>query len=191
MAISNQVRIIGGRWRGRKLEFPSIDGLRPTPDRVRETLFNWLQTEIHGAACLDLFAGSGILGIEAMSRGAAHVTLVEKDSQAIISIQAMVNKLEADDIAVHREDVLHFLQRPLAGQKSWNIVFLDPPYASNLVVPCLQQLCVPGWLAPNALIYFETQKRHAPITLPPELCLLKEKKAGQVAYFLARYNGRP
>ncbi len=188
VARRNQVRIIGGQWRGRKLDFPDVEGLRPTPDRVRETVFNWLQPVIAGARCLDICAGTGCFGIEAVSRGASYALLVENNTAAVNAIQAMVTKLQTDQVNVHRGDAQAFLAHPAPDQARFNIVFLDPPYASQLMLPCLQRVCTPAWLAPDALLYFEMPKSATPVALPATLTVVKENSAGQVAYFLARYR---
>jgi len=122
----NRVRIVGGRWRSRILRFPDLPGLRPTPDRVRETLFNWLGQDLTGRVCLDLFAGSGVLGLEAASRGAREVVMVERDPQALRALQDNVRTLQAAAVRLVRADALEFITSD-AG--SYDIVFLDPPYA--------------------------------------------------------------
>jgi len=180
----NRLRIIGGRWRGRKLDFPDVPGLRPTPDRVRETLFNWLQADIHGARCLDLYAGSGALGLEALSRGASRVVLVDESSAATRQLEANLQLLHADDAAVVRMAVQTFLERG-PGDARYDIVFLDPPFAQGLIPPTLQQLEEKHWLAPGARIYIESETQLRELPLPPGWQLLKEKRSGQVIYRLA------
>src|SRR6184192_669504 len=124
------VRIIGGTWRGRKVRFPASAAIRPTPDRVRETLFNWLGTRTPGARALDLFAGSGALGLEALSRGASHVTFVEQDEAAVRELRARLAEWQAGDACVMRADALRYL----AGEaRPFDLVFLDPPFASELL----------------------------------------------------------
>ncbi len=189
-ALRNQVRIIGGQWRGRKLQFPDIDGLRPTPDRIRETVFNWLAPVITGARCLDLCAGSGIFGIEAVSRGAASALLVEKDARAVAAIRAATQNLGSDHIQVQQADVIAFLSAPQPAA-TFDIVFVDPPYRLNLLPDCLRLLSTQPWLNAGALIYFEHDKTSPPPPLPPAWTLLKEKQAGQVAYRLARHERPP
>ena len=180
----NRLRIIGGQWRGRRLEFPDLPGLRPTPDRVRETLFNWLQADIVGARCLDLFAGSGALGLEALSRGASHAVLVDESAAATRQLEANLQLLHADDASVVRMAVQTFLERG-PGDARYDVVFLDPPFAQGLVPPSLQLLEDKGWLAPGARIYIESESRLRELPLPAGWQLLKEKRSGQVIYRLA------
>ena len=131
------LRIVGGTWRGRKLRFPASAAIRPTPDRVRETLFNWLGTRTPGARALDLFAGSGALGLEALSRGASHVTFVEHDEAAVRELRARLTEWQAGDARVERADALHYL----AGEvRPFDLVFLDPPFASELASEAARML---------------------------------------------------
>ncbi len=150
----NEVRIIGGKWRGRKLKFPPIAGLRPSADRTRETLFNWLTAQIAGARCLDLFAGSGALGFEAASRDAASVDLVEQNSQAAGALDRSKLLLGADSVRVHRQDAFGYLRRT---RQAYDLVFIDPPFETALAQDTLNWLAgaEPGLLAPQALIYVE------------------------------------
>jgi 16S rRNA (guanine966-N2)-methyltransferase len=178
----SQLRIIGGRWRGRKLAFAPVPGLRPTPDRVRETLFNWLQPVIQGACCLDLFAGSGALGIEAVSRGAAHCTLVEQDAQVVAVLREQLERLDALEIELLRAQALDWLHGPA---QPFDIVFLDPPFQSGLLQPAMELLETRGWLAPQAWIYLESAPDTQPV-LPPGWSWHREKRAGGVSYRLAR-----
>jgi len=183
MRHSNQLRIIAGRWRGRKLGFPNIAGLRPTSDRVRETLFNWLQALVPGSSCLDLFAGSGALGFEAASRGAADVIMVERSALAVGSLRENVARLEADNIIVTREDALTFLQGP---PKARDLVFLDPPFESAIIETCCLLLENHGWLATEAFVYLEMD-RDAPMPrVPSTWRLYRQGKAGRVAFLLMR-----
>jgi 16S rRNA (guanine966-N2)-methyltransferase len=175
------LRIIGGTWRGRKLRFPASPALRPTPDRVRETLFNWLGTRAQGSRCLDLFAGSGALGLEALSRGAAHATFVESDAAAARELRARLLEWGAGDARVEHTDALAFL----AGAASpFDLVFLDPPFDSQLLPQSAVLLERGGWLRTGALIYVEYAARSAPPALPPAWTLLKAKQAGEVGYHL-------
>lgn len=157
--------------------------MRPSPDRVRETLFNWLQPVIAGAACLDLFAGSGALGLEALSRGAAEVHFVDRSIAVTDAIKTHLAVLrETSHARVWTGDALAFLnQRPVA----FDVVFLDPPYAAGLLPPMLQALDQPGWLAPGARIYLEAAASDGPPSLPGGWELLRERRAGQVGYWLA------
>ncbi len=134
---ANEVRIISGKWKGRKLSFPSAPGLRPSLGRVRETLFNWLRAEVANCRCLDLYAGSGALGFEALSRGAAEVTFVDRDPKVIKALQANAARLNADGCIIVRSSARKFLAR--AGQP-WDIVFLDPPFAEDDLTPTLDAL---------------------------------------------------
>ena len=177
----NEVRIIGGTHRGRKLRFPSQSGLRPTPDRVRETLFNWLQPLITGARCLDVFAGSGALGLEAASRGAARVTLIDQSAQAVRQLEENLALLGLQGVEVVRCDALGWLERP---GEPYDIVFLDPPYTSGLQGPCARLLEQRDWLAPGARIYLEALVRGEPPELPANWSPLKRKIAGEVSYSL-------
>jgi len=182
---ANQVRIIAGTWGGRRLSFEPVPGLRPTPDRVRETLFNWLSPGIRGTRCLDLYAGSGALGIEAASRGAREVVLVDSDSRVVAALHQQVEKLAAPQIHIVKADVLHWL----AGQASaFDIVFLDPPFRMQLLPDCVRQLEHHGWLADRALVYIEAEQG-LEVELPNTWELLRSKTAGQVGYHLARRCG--
>ena len=181
---TNRLRIIAGRWRGRRLEFPAVEGLRPTPDRLRETLFSWLQGRLHGARCLDLFAGSGALGLEALSRGAGECVFVERDERAAASLRQHCQRLQAT-ARIHCQDALDWLQTPPA-QPPFELVFLDPPFHRDLAQPCLQALIGNGWLAAHARIYLETEPGMD--ALPPGLQVEKEKRAGQVLSRLLTYR---
>jgi len=180
-AQARQLRIIGGMWRGRKLRFPPSPEIRPTPDRVRETLFNWLGTRVSGARCLDLFAGSGALGLESLSRGAAHVTFVERDAAAVRELRARLSEWGASGAQVEQGDALHFL----AGTGGpFDIVFLDPPFDSDFL-PAAGGLLERGrWLAPGALIYVECAARAGLPPLPEQWLATKAKQAGEVGYHL-------
>jgi 16S rRNA (guanine966-N2)-methyltransferase len=175
------LRIIGGRWRGRKLRFPADAAIRPTPDRVRETLFNWLQMEMEGVRCLDLFAGSGALGLEALSRGAAHVTFVEQETTAARALQRLLGEWLAPDAVVKQMDALRFLGEP--GQP-FDIVFLDPPFASGLLTGAVRRLATGGRLAPGARVYVEYPSQEGAPALPEGWARAKTKQAGEVGYDL-------
>ena len=181
-----EVRIIGGEWRGRKLHFPPAAGLRPTPDRVRETLFNWLQFELAGARCLDLFAGSGALGIEALSRGAAEAVFVERDAVSARAIRDMLAQLRCDRGRVEQVDALAWLERGPPASKPFDIVFLDPPYGEAWLPVLAEKLERGGWLAPGAWIYLEDAAARGEPLLPAGWALLRSKRAGDVGYHLAR-----
>jgi 16S rRNA (guanine966-N2)-methyltransferase len=177
-----QLRIIGGRWRGRRLDVSESEGLRPTPDRVRETLFNWLQPYIAGANCLDLFAGTGALCLEALSRGATQVVMVEKAAHVAQQLRRHVEKLEATGAEVVPADAVEFLQRE---PRVFDIVFLDPPFKSDLIAECAALVETRGWIKPGGLVYIEAPSRMEPL-LPATWQLIRSKKAGQVGYHLAR-----
>ncbi len=181
---ANRLRIIGGAHRGRRLGFPDLPGLRPTGDRVRETLFNWLQPWLPGARCLDLFAGSGALGLEAASRGAAAVTLVEQAAAAARSLQRHVITLNLTQTRVIHADALAWLRQPGAR---YDLAFLDPPFDAQLHRPALDALLSAEALAPDALIYLE-RARKIPLALPDGLTILKEKHAGEVYFCLLQRN---
>jgi len=178
----NQSRIIAGSWRGRKLCFAPVPGVRPTPNRVRETLFNWLQPVIRGARCLDLYAGSGALGIEAASRGAASVVLVDRDPQVVRTLREQLRVLAADQVQVQLADVGTWLS---GTPQMFDIVFLDPPFRAGLLPAAVRQLEAGGWLAPEAWIYMEAEPGLVP-ELPGNWELYRSKRAGQVGYHLAR-----
>ncbi|MEX2482344.1 MAG: 16S rRNA (guanine(966)-N(2))-methyltransferase RsmD [Gammaproteobacteria bacterium] len=151
------IRIIGGRWRGTRIEVADRRSLRPSADRVRETLFNWLAPVIDGAHCLDLFAGTGVLGFEAVSRGAASATLIEQDGALILALRRLAERLAADNVTVHRAEAQAWLA---TAPRPYDIVFVDPPFAAGLETRVLERLGG-GWLAPHALVYLE-QARDAP-----------------------------
>ena len=174
-----EFRIIAGQWRRRKLHFPPLPGIRPSPDRVRETLFNWLRDRIEGAACIDLFAGSGALGLEALSRGAAEVTFVDKERPAADAIRGHLELLKAAGGTVVQADAFAWL----AGTpKPVDLVFLDPPFDAELVPEACARLAQ-GWLKPGAWLYVEHAAERVP-ALPPEWLVLKESRAGRVGFRL-------
>ena len=181
-----QLRIIGGDWRGRKLSFPAVEGLRPTSDRVRETLFNWLQMDIPGRRCLDLFAGSGALGLEALSRGAAEVVMVEQDRSAAQQIRQHLQTLNSQSGRVENDNAFKYLQ---GSARPFDVVFLDPPYQLGCLAECCQLLEENGWLKPEAKIYLEDSSKNPPPELPHTWQLLRSKKAGEIGYHLALRNG--
>lgn len=179
------LRIIGGEWRGRKLEFPALEGLRPTPDRVRETLFNWLQTDLPGAQCLDLFTGSGALGLEALSRGASAVTFVDRAPEVISQLRINLNLLKAQNAELVAASAPEWLERRATDEEiRYDLVFLDPPFRKGMVAPICTLLEQRNLLQSNALIYIETESELALDGLPGNWLLHREKQAGQVAYRL-------
>jgi 16S rRNA (guanine966-N2)-methyltransferase len=177
----NQLRIIGGEWRGRKLSFPAVQGLRPTPDRVRETLFNWLAPILPGARCLDLFAGSGALGLEALSRGAARVVLVDNQPEVIRQLKENLGLLHADSAEVIRSEALMYLDGPAIP---FDVIFLDPPYQTEWLPRCIEKLEQGDWLAPHAWIYLEAPTKVSLPDLPENWRVTRSKKAGEVGYHL-------
>jgi 16S rRNA (guanine966-N2)-methyltransferase len=184
-ATSNQVRIIGGRHRGRRLHFSPGRGLRPTPDRVRETLFNWLQADIRGARCLDLFAGSGALGLEALSRGAAFLCAVEQNRTAAQRLRDNITLLHEESAAeVVQGDALRVLKTP--PESPFDIVFLDPPFEDGLLPAVCRLLEDRDWLAPDAVIYLEQDAGQEWPDLPASWRMHREGSAGQSAQRLLR-----
>ncbi|MGC8520404.1 MAG: 16S rRNA (guanine(966)-N(2))-methyltransferase RsmD [Steroidobacteraceae bacterium] len=183
------LRIIGGAWRGRRLRFPAASAIRPTPDRVRETLFNWLAPAVHGARCLDLFAGSGALGLEALSRGAAHVTFVERDRRSARAIEECLAQWDVErrhDWRVVGADAEVFLAGPA---QPFDIVFLDPPFASGVLAAVSARLEAGGWLAGAARIYLECPAGQHP-QVPAAWAHERDKRSGQVGYHLySRHRG--
>jgi len=181
---NNKVRIIGGRWRGRRLTLPPVMAVRPTPDRVRETVFNWLAADIVGATCLDAFAGSGALGFEALSRGAAQVTFIESDRKVAAQLQKTLTSLQT-----RRGEIIHtmFPQYFTSGNK-FNIVFLDPPFHKNLLHQSVNFLQAQHLLYDNALIYIENEMELDALTLPADWILLKQKFTGELSYALYQAN---
>ncbi len=179
----NTLRIIGGEWRGRRIRFPGTHGIRPTPDRVRETLFNWLAPVIEGSRCLDLFAGSGALGLEALSRGAAKVTFVERERESVGRLRDTVGLLAPERGAVVQADALAWLAGPPVAH---DIVFLDPPFDSDVLAQTMQLLESRGWLATAASIYIERPAKQGAPALPDAWYAHRTGRAGAVGYHLAR-----
>ncbi len=176
------LRIIGGQWRGRKLSFPPVAGLRPTGDRIRETLFNWLAPQMPGARCLDVFAGSGALGLESLSRGAAQVLMLEQDRAAARQIRTHLQTLGATGGQVREGDALSVLQRGNPDD-AFSVIFLDPPFGGDLWQASIDALDQHRWLAPDAVIYIESP-RQPTYRVPEHWPLHREKNAGQVCYRL-------
>lgn len=179
--MSNKVRIIGGEWRGRNLSFPDVQGLRPTPARVRETVFNWLQSDILASCCLDLYAGSGALGIEAASRGAKRVIQVDNNAQVCRQLKQNVDMLLADQVKIVQQDVFRYLAD---SSERFDLVFLDPPFAKGYAAQAANWLEDKQWLARHARIYMEVEKRLILSGLPVNWQKVKNKTAGEVAYYL-------
>ena len=188
---SGSCRIIGGKWRGRKITFDDAEGLRPTTDRIRETVFNWLQPYMLKSFCLDCFAGSGVLGFEALSRGADKVVFIEQNIKTVKRLKDNISTLNASGASVFHQDALIWLrstqqQREQVKQK-FNLVFLDPPFHCDLLVKASALLASSGILAEDAIIYVE-HAVDADVTLPENWFCLKQKKAGQVAYKLYEHR---
>ncbi len=183
---ANKLRIIGGRWRGRKLEFADLPGLRPTTDRVRETLFNWLQTQIPGAHCLDLFAGSGALGLEALSRGAERLTLVDSAEAVVRQLRQNLSLLEAEqqaDVALAQAE--RWLQSSHT-ESQFDLIFLDPPFGKAMLAQCCELIEQRALLKPNGWIYIEAEKALQPLPVPAHWQLHRSLNAGQASCYLYR-----
>jgi 16S rRNA (guanine966-N2)-methyltransferase len=179
-----RLRIIGGVWRSRILRFPAVRELRPTPDRVRETVFNWLAPHIEGAVCLDLFAGSGAFGFEAASRGASRVTLIERDSAVFAVLRENAQRLNAANVRVVQSDAMDWLDD---APELMDIVFLDPPYGSDLLVAAITRLAASAIVRPGGFVYLEAPAARD-FALPSGWTLHRSKSAGKVGYHLAQVN---
>lgn len=185
--LKNEVRIIGGKWRGRKIKFCDVSGLRPSPDRVRETLFNWLSPYILNARCLDLFAGSGVLGFEALSRGASEVVFVDKNETVIQQLKKNREMFKCDSIEIHHGTAQKYLEQ---ANKPFDIVFLDPPFYQGLIPVICKLLNNKKLLKSQSLVYLEKEKnnlmtdKEIPLDLPNDWKIIKQKKAGRVLYYL-------
>ena len=184
--MNQTLRIIGGEWRGRRIRFRGEGGIRPTPDRVRETLFNWLMARVPGSRCLDLFAGSGALGLEALSRGAAHATFVELERGNVANLRETTALLAPARSTVIEADALAWLAGP---PQPFDIVFLDPPFADGLLREAMRLLEARGWLAPDAFIYLELPGKAGAPALPAGWLSHRSGRAGAVGYHLARRQG--
>jgi len=182
--LPGRLRIVAGKWRSRLLPVIDAPGLRPTSERIRETLFNWLGPGIEGAQCLDLFAGTGALGIEALSRGAKKLLFVEKSASVAAAIRKNLGDLEATNAEVVHDDAVNFLNK--TDPQSFDIVFLDPPFDMDLLAKSCGLLQEKGWLAANAIIYLEQSKGRANPVLPAGWVISHEKVAGKVSYSLVR-----
>ena len=178
-----RLRIVAGKWRSRLLPITDVEGLRPTPERIRETLFNWLAGEIEGSHCLDPFAGTGALAFEALSRGAASATLIDKSARVVETLNSSAALLESDDIQILCADALSFMRQK--ASRRYDIVFLDPPFAEDIVEECCRLLQSNGWLTDGAVVYIEQQKSRPLPELPRGWTINKDNKAGNVRYMLA------
>lgn len=181
--MKQSIRIIGGQYRGKKLSFPAINDLRPTPDRVRETLFNWLMHDIHDARCLDAFAGSGALGFEAFSRGAKEVLFIEQDSIAYDNLKKLCSSFQTPKLSVIKQNACEYIkQQAELNERQFDIAFFDPPFKKPELLDCLAFLDNANLLASGGLIYIESAIE---IPLDPSRWKqLKLKQAGQVIYAL-------
>ncbi len=180
---TNSIRLIAGKWRGRRLPVLDHEGLRPTTDRVRETLFNWLMHDIPGARCLDVFSGSGALGLECLSRGAEHVSFIEADRRVAAQLQSNLSLLGAEESSdLIRQSAINVLRRkPVKG---FDLVFLDPPFDSTLLTQTLPLLVENGWFSENALVYVEQASKQDIEPVPDSWRVYKEGKAGYCRYTL-------
>ncbi len=183
MDAQSSIRIIGGKWRSRKVSFMTKDGLRPTPDRVRETLFNWLAPFMVDAVCLDLYAGSGVLGLEALSRGAAAVYALDSDRDCVQRIAQNQQVLQAENYTLLNKSALDWLQAP---QFSADIIFVDPPYKQNILYKTLDLLEQNNWVKSGGVIYFEQDQPLDAELLPAGWNIWRESKAGKVFFYLAQ-----
>lgn len=188
--LKNSVRIIGGQWRGRQIPFNPSANIRPTPDRVRETLFNWLMGQVSGARCLDLFAGSGILGLEALSRGAAFLCSLEKDPKTCTDLKAALHMLKAvpKQWQVERGDAIAWLEKsPDAHRPAmllFDIIFIDPPYNADLWTASLRLIRQKAWLAEDGVIYLESNRPLIDEITTEGFKVYREKKASSVYAYL-------
>lgn len=180
----SELRIIGGRWRSRRIQFIGIPGLRPTPDRIRETLYNWLQFAVSGRHVLDLFAGSGALGFEALSRGALSLTLLESDQQQARCLREQAEKLGAENCQVLALDSLRWLAQAEAPISGYGLILLDPPFHQNLPNKLLVQLANKGWLRKDTWLYIETELLPEALHVPAGVRLHRQAQAGLVQALL-------
>jgi 16S rRNA (guanine966-N2)-methyltransferase len=185
---TNQVRIIGGSLRSRKISFPDAEGLRPTTDRIRETLFNWLQFDLQSKHCLDLFAGSGVLGIEALSRGAASCVFIEKNAAAANSIGENLKQLELASGNVYCADALQWFNSSNNNAEKFDLIFIDPPFSSNYIEKLFDELDSTQRLAANCKLYIESPVPLAQTKAMVNWQQVKTKKAGKVHFSLWRLN---
>ncbi|MDG2502600.1 MAG: 16S rRNA (guanine(966)-N(2))-methyltransferase RsmD [Porticoccaceae bacterium] len=180
---AQKLRIIAGKWRSRVVAFQPADGLRPTGDRIRETAFNWLRESIDGARCIDLFAGSGALSFEALSRGAAHCTSLEQQGAAIKQLRENAALLQAQDLDIVHTDSLRYLQQGAPAQP-YNLAFVDPPFAAGIINNTCVLLNNNSWLADKAMIYCEMAATDNSFVAPENWQMLREKVSGEVRYCL-------
>jgi len=181
---SGRLRIVAGNWRSRLLDIADVPGLRPTSERIRETLYNWLTPHIQGARCLDLFAGTGALGLEALSRGAKSAVFVENSPRAVAALKANIKALAADGADLQNMEAQQYLMGPQA--EKFDLVFLDPPFAEDLLDASCRLLEESKALADTCLIYIELPRSRSELVLPDTWQLLKNKTAGNVRYMLVQ-----
>ena len=176
----HNIRIIAGTHRGRRIPVPDVDGLRPSPDRVRETVFNWLQFDLPGASVLDAFAGSGAMGLEALSRGAASVLFVDRNPLAVAHLRERLQEWREPHAHVRQGDALALSD----SATRYDIIFLDPPFAAELHQPALDKFCTPRWLKPGGMIYIEQSAGSPALQLPPGYVWHKQSHAGRLQFGL-------
>lgn len=184
--MSGKLRIIGGQWRSRIIQFEDAPGLRPTPGRLRETLFNWLQHDVPGSSCLDLFSGSGALGFEAASRGAKAVLMLDSNTRTTEWLKRNAAQLEAECVEIKNQKAEDFLAA--SGNQTFDLVFMDPPFDLQIAESICQLLAASGKLTPGAKIYVEIHKQQVLKKLPENWQLLKQTKAGDVVSYLYQKN---
>ena len=180
-SLPGRLRIVAGNWRSRLLEIADVPGLRPTSERIRETLFNWLAPSIEGSRCLDLFAGTGALGLEALSRGAREAVFVEKSPRAVAALKRNIGILGADNAEVVPGDAETYLEN---ASMKFDVVFLDPPFADDRLASICATLGESGLLAPGAKVYLEQDRTAPEPGLPASWSVIKNKTAGNVRYTL-------
>lgn len=178
------MRIIGGSLRSRKLEFPDADGLRPTADRIRETLFNWLQDEVAGETCLDLFAGSGAIGFEAISRGAKEVVFIEKNAVVCDAIAENIRRMQIGNAEIVNGNALHWLGQKTNSSRKFGLVFLDPPFGDDIIYQVCAKLAASRIMKGGTKIYIESGAELDATELPSGWIMKKSKRTGSVRYYL-------
>jgi len=182
------LRIIGGKYRHRKIKFCISPGLRPTANRTRETLFNWIHVDVANARVLDLFAGSGALGFEAISRGAREVVMVENQKKVSQYLNVNIRELNASGIKVVNQDVVSYLHRN--NNQKYDFIFLDPPFNQGLIKTCCQLIDQHGWIAPNTLVYLEMENKLDPVPIPNSWRTIRSNSTSEVKFYLIQpYTG--
>ena len=186
LSARNQLRIIAGKWRGRKIQFADLEDLRPTPNRVRETVFNWIQNDVAGKNCLDLFAGSGALGVEALSRAADRVTFVEAHPIAVEQLRLNLATLHVENSQVVSQDAFELLQQK--SEQRYGIIFLDPPYKMRALEQCIELIEKNHWIEQQGFLYFEQPKQEPDPILSSAWLIYRKKSAGNINYYLAIFR---